>query len=117
MTDRSTSPTVPPAEVDMSSRDSSGRRRRHRATVFTVLRHPRALWRFLTDRDAPLWPRLLAIATLAYVLLPFDAIPDVIPIVGWLDDLGVVTFALGFVASRAARYIDRSEVLPEQTSS
>lgn len=81
-------------------------RKRHRAGVLGVLRHPSALWRFLTDREAPLWPRILAVLTLAYVILPFDAIPDVIPVIGWLDDIGAVTLALGFITARAATYID-----------
>jgi uncharacterized membrane protein YkvA (DUF1232 family) len=85
---------------------SAPRHVRHRAGILTVLRHPGALWRFLTDRGAPIWPRVVAVLTLAYVVLPIDAIPDVIPVLGWLDDLGVVTFALGLVASRAARYVD-----------
>jgi uncharacterized membrane protein YkvA (DUF1232 family) len=89
-------------------------RARHRAGLLTVLRHPGALWRFLTDREAPLWPRLVALLTLAYVVFPIDAIPDVVPILGWLDDLGLVTVALGFIASRAARYANaHPDALPE----
>jgi uncharacterized membrane protein YkvA (DUF1232 family) len=33
-----------------------------------------------------------------------DFIPDVIPIVGWLDDLGLATVAMGYLARVAARY-------------
>lgn len=46
------------------------------------------------DREAP-WPvRLLALAVAAYALSPIDLIPDVIPVLGWLDDLLLVP--LGF---------------------
>lgn len=34
---------------------------------------------------------LIFIIAIAYVLFPFDLIPDMIPVVGWIDDL----FALG----------------------
>lgn len=101
------------SSTSVTTNAPSARSTKHRAGMLTVLRHPRALWRFLADREAPLWPRLVAIATLAYVLLPIDAIPDVVPIIGWLDDLGLVTVALGFVASKAARYANEQNVLPE----
>ena len=97
MSDSPAAPTTTTAPVG---------RKRHRVGVLGVLRHPGALWRFLTDREAPLWPKILAVLTLAYVILPFDAIPDVIPVIGWLDDIGAVTLALGFITTRAASYID-----------
>jgi len=50
-------------------------------------------WFALRDREASWTARLLAVATLAYVLDPIDLLPDVIPVIGWLDDLGA--FRLG----------------------
>jgi Protein of unknown function (DUF1232) len=42
----------------------------------------------------PKWKRvLIAVLALLYVLSPLDLIPDVIPIVGWLDDIGVLAWA------------------------
>ncbi len=38
----------------------------------------------------PRW--LLVTLSALYVLSPVDLIPDVIPIVGWLDDIGVLGF-------------------------
>jgi uncharacterized membrane protein YkvA (DUF1232 family) len=35
---------------------------------------------------------------LAYFVLPTDAIPDVIPVVGFSDDLGALAAAMGTVA-------------------
>jgi small GTP-binding protein len=38
------------------------------------------------------------VAALLYVVLPLDAVPDPIPVVGWLDDIAVLTWVLGRVA-------------------
>jgi len=35
---------------------------------------------------------LAIVFCLVYVLSPVDFIPDVIPILGWLDDLGVLSY-------------------------
>ncbi len=51
-------------------------------------------WFALRDREASLVSRLMALAVVAYVLSPFDLIPDVIPVLGWLDDLGVLRLGL-----------------------
>lgn len=34
--------------------------------------------------------RLLIALTIIYVLSPVDVVPDAIPIVGWLDDVGII---------------------------
>lgn len=51
-------------------------------------------WFALRDREASWAARLLAVATVAYVISPIDLVPDVIPVLGWLDDLGVLRLGL-----------------------
>ncbi len=46
-----------------------------------------ALWKLFKHPDTPLAPKLVAIAVLAYAVSPIDLIPDVIPLLGMLDDL------------------------------
>ncbi len=67
-----------------------------------------AAWRFFRDRDGSLLVKLLFLLALVYVVMPVDAVPDVIPVVGWLDDLGVVAIASAFLwrAIEPYRYID-----------
>ena len=52
----------------------------------------------VADPTTPLWAKSILAAAIAYVLCPFDAIPDFIPIVGWTDDVGVVGGALSGAA-------------------
>ena len=53
----------------------------------------RLYWRLLLDRRTPLLPKIVLIAAVAYVILPFDLIPDVIPIVGEVDDMVILIAA------------------------
>ncbi len=45
---------------------------------------------------------VILILALLYILSPIDLIPDVIPVVGWLDDLAVAVSA-GALALRSGR--------------
>lgn len=48
-------------------------------------------WRLLWDREAHWGLKLVAFATLAYVVSPVDAFPEAVaPLVGYIDDLGLV---------------------------
>ena len=51
------------------------------------------------DPATPLWARTTIIGALGYFIAPFDAIPDMTPMVGYADDLGVLTLAVGVVAA------------------
>lgn len=67
-----------------------------------------AAWRFFRDRNASLFVKALFVLALIYVVMPVDAVPDVVPVVGWLDDLGVVAIASAFLwrAIEPYRYLD-----------
>ncbi|MBF9032088.1 DUF1232 domain-containing protein [Rhodobacterales bacterium HKCCE3408] len=53
-----------------------------------------ALWLAARDRRTPVAARIVAAATAAYALSPIDLIPDVIPVLGYLDDLLIVPLGL-----------------------
>ena len=56
---------------------------------------------YLASRDprVPWYAQVLAIAVAAYALSPIDLIPDLIPIVGYLDDLIILPFGIWLVVS------------------
>lgn len=46
----------------------------------------------LKDPRTPKLPKILLWLALSYTILPFDIIPDSIPVVGHLDDMVIVPF-------------------------
>jgi uncharacterized membrane protein YkvA (DUF1232 family) len=50
------------------------------------------------DRDTPLQAKAALIAALAYFVLPFDFIPDMLPVIGFADDAAVLATAIRMVA-------------------
>lgn len=76
-----------------------------------------ALARYYKDPSASILGKLVALLAVIYVIVPVDLIPDV-PIVGWLDDIGVMGLATAWLARVVGRYraLDRApedEALPE----
>jgi len=51
------------------------------------------------DSDTPAWARATIIGSLGYFISPVDAIPDIVPVVGYADDLGVLVAALATTAA------------------
>jgi len=62
------------------------------------------LWRFFKDADASLWGKAFVVAAMAYVIMPADAIPDFAPVLGWLDDLGVMVLAFAYLSRVVGQY-------------
>jgi len=52
-----------------------------------------------SDPDTPGWAKVKIAAALAYLISPFDVIPDAIPVVGFTDDLTVLAAAVVAVAA------------------
>lgn len=63
------------------------------------------LRRLLRDPRVPRRAKGVLALALAHTLLPFDLVPDFIPVAGQLDDVLVVAAALAFVVRRAGREV------------
>jgi uncharacterized membrane protein YkvA (DUF1232 family) len=61
----------------------------------------RALRLYYAAQDplTPPWAKRVIYAALAYFIVPLDLIPDFVPGVGYLDDLGSLTVALLLVSA------------------
>ncbi|MBP6563812.1 MAG: DUF1232 domain-containing protein [Neisseriaceae bacterium] len=59
------------------------------------------------DSDTPKWARVAMLGALGYFISPLDGVPDIVPIVGYGDDLGVLLAALATTAA----YIKEAHVL------
>jgi uncharacterized membrane protein YkvA (DUF1232 family) len=49
------------------------------------------------DRDTPVQVRTVLFGALAYFILPFDAVPDILPVLGFTDDAAVLATAIKMV--------------------
>jgi uncharacterized membrane protein YkvA (DUF1232 family) len=58
---------------------------------------------YFRDQQVPMLHKLPAVLALLYAFSPIDLIPDALPLVGWLDDVGVLAaVATWYVAKIAA---------------
>jgi uncharacterized membrane protein YkvA (DUF1232 family) len=56
-----------------------------------------AIWYCARDDETPSTAKGMMLAALAYFVLPTDAVPDFIPIIGYTDDAAVFATLLGLV--------------------
>ena len=80
----------------------------------TILSRIKALPKYLKDRNVPTLKKAGIIGMVVYILSPVDALPEIIiPLVGWLDDLGVLailsTWMYGELGSYREREIEANE--------
>jgi uncharacterized membrane protein YkvA (DUF1232 family) len=75
----------------------AGRRQTARAVAGFVPDCVVLFRRLLSDPRVPRRKKLVLIALVPYLAMPFDLVPDFIPVAGYLDDAVVVAFALRYV--------------------
>jgi uncharacterized membrane protein YkvA (DUF1232 family) len=49
------------------------------------------------DRETPLHVRAVLVGALAYFVVPFDAVPDIVPMLGFTDDAAMLAAAMKLV--------------------
>ncbi|AOW12615.1 hypothetical protein LPB72_16395 [Hydrogenophaga crassostreae] len=63
------------------------------------------LWYALGHPDSPPWLKAGAAAMALYLVSPIDLIPDVLPVIGVMDDLILIPLALRWLLSRLPAHI------------
>lgn len=63
--------------------------------IYTALK----LYYTLQAPNTPAWAKAAIIGALGYFIAPIDALSDVIPVVGYADDLGVLAAAVASVVT------------------
>ena len=65
-----------------------------------------ALFRYLVDNNVSWHRKAIVAGALIYFIVPLDAIPDLAPLFGYMDDLGVIAATLKFLGSELIPYYD-----------
>lgn len=60
----------------------------------------KVLWLYYAAQnpETPLWAKTTIYGALAYFISPIDAIPDIVPVIGYSDDLSVLAAAIASVS-------------------
>lgn len=67
----------------------------------------KALFRYMRDPYVSWHRKAIVVGALIYFISPIDAIPDLTPLFGYLDDLGVITAVLKFLGSELIPYYEK----------
>jgi uncharacterized membrane protein YkvA (DUF1232 family) len=70
-----------------------------RTAGFEVVEKALLLYYAAQEKDAPVWAKATIVGALGYFISLVDAIPDITPVVGYADDLGVLVMAIAAVST------------------
>ena len=63
-------------------------------SLFKFRRELAIAWRTFRHAATPTHVKALLVLAVLYLISPIDFVPDAIPILGWLDDVGIVAALL-----------------------
>ena len=79
------------------------------AALYTLVRKDLAiLWFALRHPARPAWLRPSVALLGLYLLSPVDLIPDVLPVIGVVDDLVLIPLAIGWLVRRLPAQLKRA---------
>lgn len=61
---------------------------------------------FVRDPKTDWKPKALVVLAVVYLVWPIDLIPDFLPIIGWLEDIGFSGVAVWYVCHATNRYLE-----------
>jgi uncharacterized membrane protein YkvA (DUF1232 family) len=69
----------------------------------------RRLWVALRHPDAPVWLKLGSAGLVLYLISPVDLLPDVVPVLGMVDDLVLIPLAMRWMLNRLPPHLRGEE--------
>ena len=66
----------------------------------------KALYNYFIDPSISWYRKSIVVGALVYFIFPIDSIPDLAPLIGYLDDLGVITATIKFLGSELTQFYD-----------
>ncbi len=94
-------PSVRPDEILPPQSVPSDVRRLAKDAILVLPNLLRLIGRLLKDPRVPRRSKIALGLASAYVVSPIDLIPETIPVIGWLDDVFVLAYALNRFIERA----------------
>lgn len=88
------------------AKDLDEKIRSNKRSIFKIIGHLKALKRYMLDRDKKWYRKSIVVAAILYFIVPIDTVPDIVPLLGYLDDIGVVAWTIKFLGSEITEYYD-----------
>jgi len=85
-------------------REGFGEKLRKVAGNVDVASAAKKLYGYFTDPSVAAAKKLLIVAGLIYFINPFDMMPDLIPVLGYVDDLGILTMILAYLSREVSKH-------------
>lgn len=93
------------AKIEGAAQPRRGAKRTVVDTIRQLPAYLRLLGGLLTDRRVSITDKLLVAGAIAYIISPFDLIPDFIPFLGQVDDVYLLLMALTRLIEHAGRRV------------
>lgn len=94
------------SETQVLALDIDTKLKKNKANVRGLFKHVIALKLYMMDKNVKWYKKSAVVAALVYFISPLDVMPDVIPFVGYLDDLGVIAWTIKFLGKEIRAYYD-----------
>ena len=93
-------------ETQVLSYDVDTKLKKNKTSVRGLFKHIIALKLYMMDKNVKWYKKSAVVAALVYFISPLDVMPDFVPFVGYLDDLGVIAWTIRFLGQEIKAYYD-----------
>ena len=99
-----------PEQLRQIIEDALSKMRRHSAAIRDIMLDLQTITRLIRAwlagdyKDISTKAIVLLIAAILYFLSPFDAVPDAIPVVGFVDDVGVIAWVVKILRDEIEKF-------------